>query len=257
MTSRTSARAAAFALLCGALLAGCADTQVNTTRDYDAGSRLRVAAAAEASGRADVALSMYAAAAAAEPGRADLQASFVRALLRHGRAAQAEQQLRRALERHSDDPALLTQLGRLRLRSGVAQEALALFDRVIAGAPRNAEALDGRGVALDLLGRHAEAEQSHRAALALAPASIGTANNLAMSLLLAGRPAEAAAILEPLAQLPNAPARVSTNLAIARLASGDRDGAQQLLAGRDGNGELDAMMEALLAGTSAETAGNS
>jgi Flp pilus assembly protein TadD len=255
MTNRRSARGAGLAVICCALLAACAGTQTATTREHDAGSRLRVAAAAEASGQGDLALSMYAAAAAAEPGRADLQARFARALLRHGKPAQAEQVLNRALERHRDDPALLTQLGRLRLRSGMAAEALALFERVIAAAPRTAEALDGKGVALDLLDRHAEAERSHRAALALAPGNLSTANNLAMSLLLAGRPAEAAAILEPLAQLPNAPARVSTNLAIARMASGDRDGARQLLEARGGTGDLDAMVEALLGGAAVEERG--
>lgn len=251
-----------LAVSCAALLAACAGPQSAGTRDYDAASRLRVAAAAEASGQTDVALSMYAPAAAAEPGRAEVQARFAAALARSGNLAQAEQVLTRAIERRPDDPALLTQLGRLRLRSGATAQALEVFGRLLAAAPRNAEALDGHGVALDLLGRHAEAERNHRAALALAPDSLGTANNLAMSLLLAGRPGEAVAILEPLARMPAAPPRVVANLAIARAASGDREGARTLLSARGsegpGNSEgVDAVVQALSSSASAEAAGRS
>ena len=165
--------------------------------------------------------------------------------------------LNRALERQSDDPALLMQLGRLRLRTGAAAQALEVFARLLAAAPRNADALDGQGVAFDLLGRHAEAERSHRAALALAPGSLRTANNLAVSLLLAGRAGEAAAVLEPLSHLSNAPPRVAANLAIARAASGDREAERSLADGAGGSGAVDQMLEALSASTEAEAAGHS
>lgn len=242
------------------LLAACGTPQLAGPRDYDAASRLRVAAAAEASGQTDVALSLYASAAAADPGQADVHARFAAALVRSGNLAQAEQVLARAIERKGNDPVLLTQLGRLRLRSGATPQALELFERVLAATPRHAGALAGQGVALDLLGRHAEAERSHRAALALAPDSIGTANNLAMSLLLTGRAADAVALLEPLARLPLAPPRVAANLAIARAASGDLNEARTLLnrpggaGGPGGSAGIDAIVEAL---TSNATAGQS
>jgi Flp pilus assembly protein TadD len=238
---------------CAAILAACAGPEAAGLRDHDSGSRLRVAAAAEASGQTDVALSMYASAAAAEPGRADVQARFAAALARSGNIAQAEQVLDRAIERRPSDPALLLQLGRLRLRSGAAAQALEIFERLIATAPRNAEALGGRGVALDLLGHHVEAEQSHRRALSLVPDSIATANNLAMSLLLNGRPAEATAILEPLARRSSAPPRVTANLAIAQAASGNRDGARALLERPRGAGDIDAILGALSGGVPAVT----
>jgi Flp pilus assembly protein TadD len=251
MTRAKSVMAAIGTALGTILLVSCGGPQSAGTRDYDGASRLRVAAAAEASGQTDVALSMYASAAAAEPGQADVQGRFATALARSGNTAQAEQVLNRALERRRDDPMLLAQLGRLRLRSGAAAQALEVFGRLLAAAPRNADALEGQGIALDLLGRHAEAEQSHRAALALAPESVGTANNLAMSLLLAGRPEAAAAILEPLARLPRAPPRVIANLAVARAASGDHDGARSLLDGHSGSGDIDAIAAALSRGAEA------
>lgn len=230
---------------CVAILVGCAGPEAAGLREHDSASRLRVAAAAEASGQTDVALSMYAAAAAGEPDRAEVQARFAAALARSGNLAQAERVLDRAIERRPGDAALLLQLGRLRLRSGAAAQALDIFERLVAAAPRNAEALGGRGVALDLLGNHAEAEQSHRRALSLAPDSVAMANNLAMSLLLGGRPAEAAAILEPLARRPSAPPRVAANLAIAQAASGDRNGARSLAEGPGGAGAIEGILEAL------------
>jgi Flp pilus assembly protein TadD len=245
MNHAASALAGIGAALGVSLLAACAGTPPVGTRDQDNASRFRVAAAAEASGQADIALSMYAAAAAAEPNRAEVQARFASALSRNGNVAQAEQVLSRAIVRQRDDPVLLAQLGRLRLQSGAAAEALEVFGRLLNATPRNIDALDGRGVALDLLGRHAEAEQSYRAALALAPDSLRTANNLAMSLLLAGRGAEAAAILERLARFPAAPPRVLANLAVARATMGDRDGAESLLRGSGGNGDVDAIIQAL------------
>lgn len=202
------------------LLAGCTAPATTGTRDYDGGSRLRVAAAAENSGQFDVALSLYASAAAAEPGRADIQARFAAALARSGNIAQADQVLAKASERQPDDPVLLLQLGRLRLRTGAAEEALAIFGRLLAVAPRQAEAWDLQGVSLDLLGRQAEAERSYRRALALAPDDIATANNLALSLLLAGKAPEALAMLEVLASRAATQPRVAANLAIARAAVG-------------------------------------
>lgn len=192
------------------LLPGCEGVG-DGPRSPDTGSRLRAATAAEASGQMDVALSMYAAAALAAPGNADAQARFARALLRAGNGGQAEQVLSAAVQRRPNDPALLMELGRLRLQAGAAEAALGYFDRVLAASPRDVDALDLRGVALDLMGRHGEAQQSYRQALALRPASLSVANNLGLSLLLSGQAAEAVAVLEPLVRRADATDRVRAN----------------------------------------------
>jgi Flp pilus assembly protein TadD len=238
-----------LALLALVPLAGCAGGSPAGLREPDRESRLRVAAVAEASGQTDIALSIYAAAAAAEPGRVEAQARFAAALLRIGDTARADEVLSSALGRHPDDPALLNQLGRLRLRTDAAEAALGLFDRLLVSTPRNAAGLDGRGVALDLLSRHAEAQQSYRAALAVAPSSITAGNNLAISLMLTGRPAEARELLQALARRPGAPPRVAVNLAIARAAAGEKDGTAALAERMGGGGvELEGMLTALAAG---------
>lgn len=235
-------------LLALLLLTCCAGTPAMGVREPDRDSRLRVATVAEASGQTDIALSMYAAAAAAEPGRAGPQARFAAALLRSGDIARAEEVLNRALADHSADPELLNQVGRLRLRTDAAEAALLIFDQLLAMAPRHTAGLEGRGVALDLLGRHVEAQQSYRAALVLAPSSITIGNNLAMSLLLAGRAAEAAELLQSLARRPGAPPRVAVNLAVARAAAGDREGAAPLAEGMGEAAEFDGMIATLVAG---------
>lgn len=200
-----------------------------SVREMDTASRLRIAEAAEAGGNVEIAASLLAAAAAAEPNRADVQARLAAALARAGNLPQAEEVLRRAQERNPNDPNLQLQLGRLRLRTGAGQEALGIFDRLIASQPSNAEALEGRGLALDLLDRPAEAQQAYVAARALAPSDMRIAGNLGFSLLLEGRGREARDVLEPFAGRANMPPRMRTSLAIARAMTGDRDGAMAVL----------------------------
>jgi len=213
-------------LALGLLLAGCA---TDGLRNPDTASRLRVAGTAEAQGQMDVALSMYAAAAANEPGNAQVQSRFATALTRSGNRPQAERILAAALERRPDERGLMMQLARMRLQSGQAGEALTLFDRVLAADSRSPEALDGRGVALDLMGRHPEAQDSYRRAQALSPNSVAIANNLGLSLLLDGRPDEARAVLEPLARRADATERVTANYGISLAATGDVAAARAVL----------------------------
>ena len=234
----------ASACLLGFLLAGCATDGV---REPDAASRMRVAAVAESQGQTDVALAMYSAAAAREPDNAQAQIRFAAALARGGNHSQAEQILAAAALRRPNDRALLVQLGRMRLRSGQAGEALTLFDRVLAADSRSSEALDGRGVALDLIGRHPEAQESYRRAQALAPNSITIANNLGLSLLLDNRPDEARAVLEPLARRPDATDRVTANYAISLAATGDVAAARSLMG--EAGGDLAALGETFRGGT--------
>lgn len=232
------------ACLLASFLAGCATDGV---RDPDAASRMRVAAAAESQGQMDVALSMYSAAATREPDNTQAQSRFAAALVRAGNNAQAEQVLAEAVQRRPNDRTLMVQLGRMRLRSGQAGEALSLFDRVLVADSRSVEALDGRGVALDLIGRHPEAQESYRRAQALAPNSISIANNLGLSLLLDNRPDEARAVLEPLARRSDATDRVTANYAISLAATGDVAAARAMLG--EAGGDLAALGETFRGGS--------
>ncbi|MGG5817306.1 SPOR domain-containing protein [Falsiroseomonas sp. HW251] len=204
-----------------AALAACADGSAIPGQGAGASQAQRQAFTVSGTATlADPGLAAIRRSAAAAPNDLNAQARFAAALARAGEPAMAEQVIVAALLRSPDHPALTRELARLRLRGGQPQVALALFDQAARIEP-GAEAEEGRGLALDMIGRHDEAQAAYRAALALAPNRVAVQNNLAMSLILTGRVQEALAVLEPLSQRPDAPARVANNLAIARSMAGD------------------------------------
>jgi Flp pilus assembly protein TadD len=94
------------------------------------------------------------------------------------------------------------------------EEALERFTEAAALDSADSRAKVGRGVALDLLGRHGDAISEYRAVLARQPGNRAAANNLALSLALNGQTDEAIRRLERLAQSAEAPPRVRQNLAL-------------------------------------------
>ncbi len=220
--------------------------QAEPPRDT-AQSRMNVAAAAEASGRPEIALSMYAAAARQEPRNVEAQSRYAGALARSGNLPGARDALLEPLRRDGDNAVLLRALASVQLQSGKAAEAEALYARVLASKPSDVRAMDGRGVALDMLGRYDEAEVLHRAAQKAEPDNIRTANNLAVSLMLAGRPQEAAAVLEPFGNRSDASERVQTNLALAQTAGrgGAAPGGRSVLNAQASGADIDAVVQAL------------
>ena len=138
-------------------------------------------------------------------------------------------------------PALMG-LGRVALATNPA-EASARFSEVLALQPTNQAALSDRGVASDLSGLHAEAQNDYRRAITLANAEAAhgiengaesgalaaTQVDLAVSMAISGQPAAAVRILQPIAASPDATPRVRQDLAMA-LALDDRaDEAARLL----------------------------
>lgn len=85
-----------------------------------------------------------------------------------------------------------------------------------------------RGIALDRLRRHGEAQASYRQALAIDPRSVSARNDLGLSLALDGHYDEAVALLRPLAASADASPRVRQNLALVYGLMGKSDLAAQL-----------------------------
>jgi Flp pilus assembly protein TadD len=139
--------------------------------------------------------------------------------LAQGQPQRAADILEEALRRSPGNGALLAETARLRLGMGQAEAALAGYRTVLGHAPRDVAALNGQGVALDLLGRHAEAQNSYEAAQKIEPGNLAAANNRALSMLLQGQAAPAAALFAALDQ-PGASERIRQNHAIARIAAG-------------------------------------
>jgi len=146
------------------------------------------------SGEVDSAASFYRGAAERDPTDPEPRLRLADMLDRQGDAAGA---LRAYLEVVAADPsnaaARVAAAGGLLRRgdpasAGLAEETLA---PVAGPRSRDPRALRLRGVALDLLGRQAEAAEAYRRGIALAPADPDLRANLALSLAVAGQPGAA------------------------------------------------------------------
>ena len=148
--------------------------------------------------------------------------------LASGAPADAERDYRAGLGDKAGAGAAELGLGRVRLIQQRPAEALQFFDDALKHGVVNAVALNDRGVALDELKRHGEAQQSYRAGLAKFSDDRSLRNNLALSLAMTGDFTEAERLLRPLAEDGNATARTRENLALVLGLKGDAAGADRV-----------------------------
>lgn len=160
----------------------------------------------------------------------DLEAAqkFSEALRLGGRNDRAAQTAGEALRRFPDDRPLLLTYGLSTLANNNAQGALRPLAMAAAADPQNWRARSALGVALDQLGRYAEARQAYQEALAIRPNDPAILTNMGMSHLISGEPADAEQVLRQAAALPNAPPQARLNLAVAVALQGRFDEAEQL-----------------------------
>lgn len=159
----------------------------------------------------------------------------VPALLNRGDVQTAQQQYDAAAESYAaalrydsgSVPARIG-LGRIRLTNDPAA-AEHLFMEVVQREPHNAIALNDLGIARDLQGRHQDAQQAYRDAMASDPAMVGARVNLALSLAMTGRADDAAPMLRPVAEAPAAPRKYRHDMAAVLAMGGDRAGAERIL----------------------------
>jgi Flp pilus assembly protein TadD len=190
-------RRLATPLLALALLSGCAGGSRTTGSSApDVQRQLRVATAAERGGNTGMALQVYASAYQSHPGDAEVASRYGRMLLQTGDPERARDVLAEARRRNPRDTLLMETEARVLLEVGQAEQALALFDQILGWSRNDAKALNGRGIALDMLGRHPEARAAYRAARAADPQNPVFTGNLALSLMLTGCTEGAAAVLE-------------------------------------------------------------
>jgi Flp pilus assembly protein TadD len=103
------------------------------------------------------------------------------------------------------------------------------FVEALQREPRNTVALIDLGIALDLQGRHDDAQRRYAEAMAITPALRAAEVNLALSLALSGRAAEGLQIIRPRIGDPSmTPQMRETMAAIAAMAQ-DRETAETLL----------------------------
>jgi tetratricopeptide (TPR) repeat protein len=137
----------------------------------------------------------YEKAAAVKPGAADVQRSLGLAYAELKDMAKAEAALKKAYDMDGGSESAYY-LGKLCYNAGRFEEALEYALESIQKNGKYAVAYNLKGVALNQLGRYAEAAGSFQAGLALTPSDVSLQVNLGIALLNSGESAKALAIFE-------------------------------------------------------------
>ena len=196
-------------LAAGSLLAACSPTTTGGP-----GSPARLAERSANAGDFQTAAAFYQQAFDANPKSVEALVGLGRSFTGLGQYARAEQALVEAQNRRPGDPAVLLELARTQLAAGRAQAALGNLDVAIRKRPRDIAIITARGIALDRLSQHTEAQQTYRRGLALDPTNFVLMSNLGLSLGLSGRTDEAITILRELVRDGAATANTRGNLAL-------------------------------------------
>ena len=154
------------------------------------------------------------------------------------RTDEADAVYTKALVLQPNQVSTLLRLGRIRL-AGNPKRAEALFLQALKEAPRDAVLLNDLGIARDLQGRHADAQDAYGKAIGADPGLRAAQINLALSVALSGRPGDAARML-PTESSPTAPARERHDMAAVLAMDGRLDEAKRLLAPELAGADLDA-----------------
>lgn len=112
------------------------------------------------------------------------------------------------------NPAPLVGMGRVYLIDHQPGRAVGYFDLAIKEGEHHAFIWNDKGVALDQLHRHKDAQQAYHAGLAHYPMDRALRNNLALSLAMSGDLSQAETILRQLVAEPGATARTRQNLSL-------------------------------------------
>lgn len=228
-----------------AVLAACTSADFRHEATLTTNARLQVAEAAESSGDSDLATSIYTAAAANEPANIALQLRCAEALARAGKVAQARQILAERLHGNDRPPDLVRALALIDVVAGEPTQALSEFNELLAANPGDIRALVDKAVALDLLGKHTEAQAIYRQVMVTAPSDTAARNNLALSIMLEGRMASALEMLVPLQDGDTAPPRLRINLGILYAANGNLEQSRRLLGDHVTDADLAKITQAL------------
>jgi tetratricopeptide (TPR) repeat protein len=131
---------------------------------------------------------------ASDPGRStdpSLQYAYGLALVRGGRAAEAERVFSQLLTAHGDSPEVNVVLGQAHAQQGNIEQAIAALQRAIAARPDVADANTTLGIIYLKQGKLDLADAALHAALASHPGDVRARHSLAAVLDMLGRPEEA------------------------------------------------------------------
>jgi Flp pilus assembly protein TadD len=217
-------------------LAGCAD-MLQAVGDKGGGASLsqsqseatvRLARASRAAGDLASAITLYRQAATTKSVDPALMVEFGDTLLEAGAFDDAIDVYSQVEANAAVRTSALVGLAKAEIALAQPAKALEHLDLANGAEPKDPRVIVNRGVALDLLDRHADAQACYRAVLATTPRHLSARNNLALSLALSGQFAEALEIMTPIARSSSATPRIRQNLAVIYGLMGKRDEAAAL-----------------------------
>ena len=191
---------------------------------------IKVADAAREAGNFQTAVDLYRKAISQGADSLEIHLNLGEALLGTGDINGASTEYKLVENRAPTDVRPEIGLGRLNLVRRQPAVALAAYNLALQDAPGNLVATNGKGIALDLLGRHLDAQAVYRRGLLSSPDDRTLRNNLGLSLVFTKNYDEAVSILTALAQESDATARNRQNLALALGMQGDRTDAKMVAA---------------------------
>ena len=192
-------------------------------------TRLELAEAAIEGGDLKTAIKVYSSLSEEFPGNAEILINLGNSYLEAERLDAAGPAFMKALVIEPENLGPVLGLARLEIRKLKPVDALPLFDRILEKKPDHYAALNGKGVALDLSGRHEEAQSFYHQAINLQPERIEAKVNLGLSLISTGELESAIEQLIGLARLPGMPGEVRHNLALAYALNGDIAASKEIL----------------------------
>lgn len=221
-------------------LAGCA--ALDKVTRADGGETNQVAEAAQSVGDHAEAARLFERAAEQDPDRPESLIGLGRSYIALSQFNRAENALTRARSLDRRNPEILNQLGTLSLHRGDAENGLAQFEAALVQDKRNLGALTGKGVALDYLSRHREAQETYDRGLSIYPTNFVLLNNKSLSQVLSGDTKAGFALMEELRSDPNLGESVRANLAIAHALEGRPKEARAELNGLLTKAEIDKLL---------------
>jgi Flp pilus assembly protein TadD len=217
----TSSRLITVSIL--ALLAtGCASSGGPPSKQVSSASLVKAADQTRDSGSLGAAALLYQRAEQLDPKDLDppLQLGNIWAQLGDPRQAAASYQ--RALSIDPKNVTALRGLANAELQLGDSQAAISTLRSAAALQP-DWRIENSLGVAYDMIGDFASAQNAYRQGLAMAPENLQLTSNLGLSLALSGKFDEALPMLEIAARDPAATPRIRQNLALAYGLAGDEE----------------------------------
>jgi Flp pilus assembly protein TadD len=153
----------------------------------DPAAMMRIANAADQSGDVTGAIAFFRRAAALQPDSASAQTGIAKTLAEQGHVGEAVDTLRSAHAHMPSDELISTTLGRLLVATHCTTEALDVFHDGLQHNPQSIPLLIGQAVALDQIGKHADAQNSYRQVMAIDPNNAAAHRDLKLSLSQSGR----------------------------------------------------------------------